>query len=304
MKPAEVQLPRRMTHLNRDSRGYPVIATVSRDPKGVDFGAINERRKLALAVFDWCAVCGMPFGDEPRWQVTSFFGDEVDNRNEQGFGEAPVHEICAVYAAQVCPHLSSPNARLGDEHRAGQRREPTVKLSGFRRTTGVVVHPSPIQPGVSTLTFSHADEVDHFAYSRPEELRERHHKLLQDEPDIVVKPSEGKLIAFFNSMNDEDNEDPANLVAGAAMYAGAAFAPGIFSVQGFGVYRGHADIAHLFLIREELRNWAIEAPDPSTRLMARWLIARNDNIPEVLARWRRVGRTSPPAPKPRGRRTR
>lgn len=303
MKHSEVQLPRRMAHLTSDDRQYPVIATVSRDPRGVDFGAISERRKLALAVFDWCAVCGMPFGEEPRWQVLSFSRDEFDH-DAMGFGEAPVHEICAVYAAHVCPHLSSPNARLGDEHRAGQRREQTVELSGYRRTTRVDVHPSPLQPGVSTLTFGHADEVDHFAYSRPEELAERYHQLLRDEQDIVVKPSEAKLIALFNSMTDENNEDPAGVVAGAAMYAGAAFVPGVLSVQDLSVYAGHADIAYLFLDREKLRGWAIEAPDPSTRLMARWLIARSDNLPEVLAGWRKIGRTLPPSPKPRGRRVR
>ncbi|MEY9862849.1 hypothetical protein ABH935_008497 [Catenulispora sp. GAS73] len=304
MKPGEVQLPRRMAHLTRDERGYPMIATVGRGPKGVDFGAINERRKLALAVFDWCAVCGMPFGDELRWQVLSFFGEEFDRHDEMGFGEAPVHEICAVYAAHVCPHLSSPNARLGDEHRAGQRREQTIRVGGFRRTTRVDVHPSPIQPGVSTLTFGHADEVDHFAYARPEELGARYHQLLRNEQDIVVKPSEAKLIALFNSVADENNEDPAGVVAGAAMYAGAAYAPGILSVQGLSEYAGHADNARLFLDRESLRSWAIEAPDPSTRLMARWLIARNDNVPEVLAGWRKIGRTSPLPSKSRGRRTR
>lgn len=304
MKPSEVQLPRRLAHLTSDGRQYPVIATVGRDPKGVDFGAINERRKLALAVFDWCAVCGMPFGEEPRWQVLPFSRDQFDDHDAMGFGEAPVHEICAVYAAHVCPHLSSPNARLGDAHRAGQRREQTVELSGYRRTTRVHVHPSTLQPGVSTLIFGHADEVDHFSYSQPEELAERYHQLLLDEQDIVVKPSETKLIALFNSVADENNEDPAGVVAGAAMYAGAAFVPDILSVQDLSAYARHAEIAHLFLDHENLRGWAIEAPDPSTRLMARWLIARSDNIPEVLAGWRKIGRTLPPPPKPRGRRAR
>ncbi|MBS2532570.1 hypothetical protein KGQ20_07275 [Catenulispora sp. NF23] len=277
---------------------------MGRDPEGAEFGAIDERRKLALAVFDWCAVCGMPFGDEPRWQVLPLVGEEVNSHAEMGFGEAPVHEVCAVYAAQVCPHLSSPNARLGDGQRAGQRREQTVELGGFRRTTQVNVHPSPIQQGKSTLTFCHADEVNRFAYSRPEELEARYHQLLCDEQDIFVKPSEAKLIALFNSMVDENNEDPGGVVAGAAMYAGAVFAPSILSVLGLSAYASHANSAHLFLDHENLRIWAIEAKDPATKLMARWLIARKDNIPDVLAEWRKIGRTSPPPTESRSRRAR
>jgi len=46
-----------------------VISTVGRGEDGASFGSINERRKLALATFDWPAVCGFPFGDAPRCQV-------------------------------------------------------------------------------------------------------------------------------------------------------------------------------------------------------------------------------------------
>jgi hypothetical protein len=106
-----------MDHLAIDRRGYPVIATIGRSPKAVDFGAISERRKLALATFDWCAVCGRPFADELRWQLVF----------EQGLvpaavsSEAPVHVVCALYAVQVCPYLFSPRSRLGDEVRKGPR---------------------------------------------------------------------------------------------------------------------------------------------------------------------------------------
>ena len=168
---------------------------------------------------------------------------------------------------------------------------------------GGKLRPSPIQLGVSTLVFGQAEEVDHFAYARPEELGERYRQLLRDEEDIVVKPSEAKLIALFNSAVDENDEDPGNVVAGAAMYAGAAFAPGIFSVQGLSAYEGHANSAPLFLDREKLRTWAIEAPD---RRPGSWLdgSSPNDSVPEVLAKWRKIGRTSPPPSKPRGRRAR
>src|SRR5215212_9122057 len=54
MRPTDVSTPARLAHLTKDGRGYPILATVSRSHSGVDFGALSELRKLALATFDWC----------------------------------------------------------------------------------------------------------------------------------------------------------------------------------------------------------------------------------------------------------
>jgi hypothetical protein len=61
MRPTDASTPARLAHLTKDGRGYPILATVSRSHSGVDFGALSELRKLALATFDWCGVCGLPF---------------------------------------------------------------------------------------------------------------------------------------------------------------------------------------------------------------------------------------------------
>lgn len=42
----------RLSHLQRDARGYPVIATVDRGEGDIDFGSVDEHRKLVLATFD------------------------------------------------------------------------------------------------------------------------------------------------------------------------------------------------------------------------------------------------------------
>jgi hypothetical protein len=140
MRPQSVTRPRHLAHLADDPRGYPVIATIGRGKDGPDFGSINELRKLTLATFDWCSVCGLPFNGAGRWQVAP--GDDwKDRARDVGFvfNEAPAHEICLVYAAHVCPHLSSPGHRMGDEYRAGQRRESRMHLVGFRRIAGARV---------------------------------------------------------------------------------------------------------------------------------------------------------------------
>jgi hypothetical protein len=56
MRPTDVSTPARLAHLTKDGRGYPILATVSRSHSGVDFGALSELRKLALATFNWCGV--------------------------------------------------------------------------------------------------------------------------------------------------------------------------------------------------------------------------------------------------------
>jgi len=103
MKPGQVPRPRHLDHLLDDARGYPVIATVDRDKDHASFGSINEFRKLALAAFDWCAVCGLPCREASRWQA--FWGGDLsltDDELENGpfFNEAP-EETYILYFRQV-----------------------------------------------------------------------------------------------------------------------------------------------------------------------------------------------------------
>lgn len=136
----------RCSHLRLDPRGYPIIAVIPQEPGEEDYGALSEQRKLVLAAYDLCAVCAMPFRDELRRQVT--FDDQLQHMGETPtFNEAPVHEVCALYAAQVCPFVSSPHARLGDAQRKGQRRAETLVLAGFDSTAAVYGHDSELQVG-------------------------------------------------------------------------------------------------------------------------------------------------------------
>lgn len=188
MKPSEVRAPVRFDHLHKDERGYPVIATVGRAYEGPDFGGISEIRKIALATFEWCAVCGLPFGAEPRYLPIA-----VPDTAYAVSGEAPVHEICAMYSAQVCPHLSSSTSRLGDELRRGERREQIFTFTGFDSITDVQAPPSPVQPGIRTLVFIGGAEVRSFSYASPTDLRDRYYQLLAEERQVTLSDIERKL---------------------------------------------------------------------------------------------------------------
>ncbi|WP_327688171.1 SEC-C metal-binding domain-containing protein [Streptomyces tubercidicus] len=271
-----------------------MIATVGRGSQGADFGSVNERRKLVLATFDWCAVCGLPFGDEPRWQVIPHLGDS-SLPGEIGLSEAPVHEICAVYAAQVCPFLSSQGARLGDDKRRGERREETVYVAGYCRTKAVEALRSAVQDSLFVLHFFHTDAIDSFSYSTPKDLGDRYQDLLAAERPIKVRAAEQTLIDRFNAMRapDEPTGDPGGVIAGAAVMAGAAFAPDIFRVQGMQQFAGGSSygvVARKFLEPDDLARASEDFPDVSGRATAQWLLDQGDDVPAALSLWRDLGR--------------
>ncbi|MER6377703.1 YecA/YgfB family protein [Streptomyces mirabilis] len=290
-----------MRHLTVDRRGYPVIATVERSPAEVDFGSISERRKLALAAFDWCAVCGLPFADELRWQMV--FHDEPSPAAVLS-GEGPVHEVCALYAAQVCPYLFSSHARLGDEVRKGTVRDPVVWFAGFESTSAVTAHESQLQPGVYTLHFEHRGQADEFSYRSPDEIRSRFTDVLAREKDLPVSDPEGVLIRLFNRL-DEGGE-----VTGAALVAGAAFAKDIFEVQGLGPFRGknYPVVAGLMLkgTEQEILEFSSDSKDEAFSAIGPWVLERAGRFPAAMQRWRARGqgmvrRPGPPPPAGPGR---
>ncbi|MET9107117.1 SEC-C metal-binding domain-containing protein [Streptomyces zhihengii] len=298
-----VELPRRMKHLPVDRRGYPVIATVDRGPQAVDFGAISERRKLALATFDWCAVCGGPFADEARWQMVMQEGPVP----EAVAGEAPVHEVCALYAAQVCPFLFSPQSRLGDEFRKGMVRDAVVRFVGFESTSSVIAHESGLQQGVHTLHFAHQKQVDEFSYHSPDEIQDRFADALANERDLPVSDAEQVLIALFNRLDDEGD---GAVVTGAALAAGAAFAKDVFLVQGMKRFtaKPYRAVAGLLLkgSADEVLEFSNGSQDEAFRVVGPWVLERADTMPLPLQQWRKRGenmvrRSDPKRPEGPGR---
>jgi len=291
VKPQQVPRPKHLHHLADDGRGYPVISTIGRDTDTADFGSINERRKLALATFDWCAVCGLPFDGSTRWQVipesaSTLAGDQVDS--QVYFNEAPVHEICIVYAAHACPHLSSPGHRMGDAYRAGQRRDEKIRMAGFKQTSEVRPIRSGLQKEIYVLHFGQKGFEEEFSYSRPEELEDRYAALLASEEIRELSPDESGLVSLFN-----DISDAGATVVGAALMAGASFAKDIRRVQGMeafaesGYWQGLA--LHL-LDPEKLAEFRDGIEDQASKFMAGWLLACQSNPPQVLAGWRDAGR--------------
>lgn len=283
--PAAVPRPARCNHLRADDRGYPLIATIDQGPSP-DFGALSEQRKLALATFDLCAVCALPFRDELRWQVMF---EETDE--DVTTSEAPVHEICGLYAAQICPFVSSPYARLSrGEGRKGERRAEFVVLSGYQETMAVYGKTSGIQ----------SDAVLHFdmgGYVRRHLLRTKadaaaaYSAALATEGPIELDQQERQIVELLCSPTELESEDSGAVMAGAAWQIGAGFCAGVTQVQGLDRFNKHpfTSIAVHVLRDRIVRASANDFPDQYTRAAMQWLSTRN-RLPTTLAGWRRDGR--------------
>jgi hypothetical protein len=292
-RPVETIAPARCSNLRIDPRGYPIIGVIPQAPGKEDFGSLSEQRKLVLATYDLCAVCAMPFRDELRWQVT--FDDELQHMGPAPiFSEAPVHEVCALYAAQVCPFVSSPHARMGDAYRKGQRRAETLLLAGFKRTTAVFGHESELQSGESVLAFEMGELRRTHQLTSADDAREVYEAALRNELSIELDVHERRIVEILCTPTTEENEDSGAVMAGAALFIGAAFCPQIRQVQGmkrFAESRNdlYSQLATKFLVEPDLMaRFGDSSTDASTAAAVSWFQSR-ESLPEVLQGWRSDG---------------
>ena len=285
MRPSSVVAPARCSHLQRDARGYPVLASIPQSPSGVDFGSLSETRKLVVATFDLCAVCGNPFGDELRWQVT--FDEDLDHVSVV-FAEAPVHEVCGLYAAQVCPFVSSPHARFGDNRRKGQRRGSVVRLAGFAMTLRVEGVYHAAQDG-SVLMFEMGDLQRVHTLRNAQDAKEVYAAALAKEQPVQLDPQEKALVELLTRASEQDHH--GDFLGGAAWLVGAAFCPEVRRVKGMVDCYADPEFydanAVRLLIGSEVA--AFRSGDPHITAALAWLGTRT-TLPTALAQWRSAGR--------------
>lgn len=102
----EPRLPKRMEHLERDHRGYPIPVMVFRDQAGRPHFTINNLERTAEVIHqDQCGICGRVLL-KIRW----FVGGPKSAFDEHGaYADPPMHRDCMHYALQVCPYLAIPS---------------------------------------------------------------------------------------------------------------------------------------------------------------------------------------------------
>lgn len=98
-------LPKRMTSLPLDSRGYPVPWFVAWPNGEPDFRVIDHEKIERAIHYELCWICGERLG---RHQTFVFGPSGGIQRLTL---EPPSHHECATWAAQNCPFCANPSAR-------------------------------------------------------------------------------------------------------------------------------------------------------------------------------------------------
>ncbi|MBT2492106.1 hypothetical protein J7E96_27020 [Streptomyces sp. ISL-96] len=123
MRVTDVTMPAGIAARPLDDRGYPVPAITPWEDGTPQFASTSMRRVFLCVEERRCTVCGTEMQPGPVWRVVD--GDEAEMisavlgvgkefLNSAPTGEAPGHRTCMIYAAMVCPFLSSPEGRRSE----------------------------------------------------------------------------------------------------------------------------------------------------------------------------------------------
>ena len=125
-------LPRRMTRLPIDKRGYPVpwfVAWIDGEP---DFRIIKPRAVLQALRDKKCWICGERLGKYKAFVIGPMC---AINRVSS---EPPMHRDCAEFAAMACPFLTRPKAKRR-EHGVTELDVKEAAGIGLKRNPGVAL---------------------------------------------------------------------------------------------------------------------------------------------------------------------
>jgi len=310
-KPAAVPTPKHLSHLRRDPRGYPVLVTIPQSLDRPDFGMLSDRRKLATATFDVCGVCALPFaGDELRWQVSFAPAGEapVEERvhiqqdpylNGDAFPEAPLHHICALYAAQVCPFVSSPYARHSRaSDLRGRRRLDSVVLIGYddtRFAAAAQIGGDLPGGGQAGLMFVMGGRAATQELASRADATAAYADALADERDPKLDELDLELAGHFaRDATTEEEDRTATGLAGGAWILGAGFAPGLAQIITLEMFAapetgwGRAAV-QLLVDPDAVDELGGSAEYPEVKTAFAWFAAHQDVLPTPLRAWRERG---------------
>ena len=96
-----IPLPSRLEKLEKDERGYIIPYFVPRDTSGKpDFKFMDGRKQVICAVNKICMICGQKLEPENFWYILGPLA-----RKQRTSSDPAMHEECARYSLQACPHM-------------------------------------------------------------------------------------------------------------------------------------------------------------------------------------------------------
>lgn len=129
----DIPIPRRMTHLPIDDRGFPIPKFVPYVDGQPEFRAMDGRHLHDCMSRKLCWLCAHPLGVH----MTFVMGPMCAiNRNN---AEPPCHHECAEYAAKACPFLTQPRMRRNERNTPWKDGEERVPGIAIKRNPGVAI---------------------------------------------------------------------------------------------------------------------------------------------------------------------
>ena len=127
----QIEIPKFLSHLKTDERGYPIpffVAYVNGVP---DFRMLSEEKQIRCMEKKLCSVCGKKLF-EYFYFITGPRGLENGTHSDP-----PMHRDCAEYSLKMCPHLYYQRATIND-------REDYYKERRARNEVGIQTKPNEI----------------------------------------------------------------------------------------------------------------------------------------------------------------
>lgn len=106
MRSKDLPVPQSLQHLKKDSRGYPIFATVTVMRDGTpDFRVVDQAKAYDFGRRKVCGLSGLKL-DRKKGAV--FVGGPLSAFASGKYVDPPMLQSAAFYALQVCPYLSAP----------------------------------------------------------------------------------------------------------------------------------------------------------------------------------------------------
>lgn len=110
--PLKLDIPKELSHLKVDPRGYPIPFFVSYIDGKPEFRFMNFDRVLMIIHKKLCHICGKKLPKDYCYFIAGPMGLKNGISSDAG-----MHRICAEFSLKACPHLFLQNAdyRKNDE---------------------------------------------------------------------------------------------------------------------------------------------------------------------------------------------
>lgn len=166
-------IPKELSHLKIDPRGYPIPYFVSWIEGKPEFRFLDHKRQEMIIAKGVCHICGKKLNKDYNYVISGPVG--YQNRISS---DAAMHRICAEFSLRACPHLYLQKAERRENDELGKMvaAAPSVVIKDkppVLLLVKVSKWKSVVHEGSTYLKYTpHSYETYHYVKNRLEKLIE------------------------------------------------------------------------------------------------------------------------------------